>query len=314
MPKFFDRKVILQKIETAEGTDAAPTVATDAILTRNYTPTFIESDVRTRNYDRPYFGARPSSPINLRRSSTFDIDMAGSGTATGVPAWMSVNRIAGFDAGVVTPTTGPVTQKPISSGVPSATHWAYIDNLLMKTIGGRASMGIRVEDDEFPFFTYSFQGRAPTVIVEEATPGVPTLTAYKDPVLANTENTTFSLDGYNLALRRLELDANNDLAFRSLIGPEDRVTWRNRGWAGRILGELPDLTTKNYFSNFRPGTLIPLSLIHGKTAGNIVEVSAPRVQITGIDVAEEDGIAMLALDVALVPTDAGNDEITLISR
>ena len=312
MPKFFDRKVILQKIEVTEGTDAAPVIGTDAILTRNYTPNVLENDVRERNIDLPFFGARPQVPINLRRGATFEIDMAGSGTAVGIPAWMKLNRIAGFDAGVVVGATH-VLQSPISGAIPSATHWSWIDNLLMKAVGCRASMGIRIEDDEFPFFTYTVLGRAPTLLAEESAPGNPTLTAFKEPMLASTENTTFTLDGFALPLRRLELDSNNDLAFRSLIGPQDRVLWRNRAWGGRILAELPDLTAKNYFTNIRSGVTMPMAVVHGVGAGNIVEIAAPTVQITGIDLPEEQGILMVALDIILRPN-AGNDEIVLTSK
>lgn len=310
MPKFYDRKVILQKIEPTEGTDAAPAVATDAILTRNYTPNVLEMDTRTRNLDLPYFGARPQIPVNLRRGATFEVDMAGSGTAITAPAWMKLNRIAGFDAGV--PGASSVIQKPISTGIVSASQWAYVDDLLLKTVGARASMGVRMEDDEFPFFTYTVLGRAPLAGESEAVPGAPVHTAWKEPVLASTENTTFTLDGYALPLRRMELDSNNDLAFRSLIGPQDRVTWRNRAWGGRILGELPNLATKNFFTNIRSGATVALSVIHGTATGNIVKIDAPEVQIVGIDTPEEDGILMVALDVILRPS-AGNDEIVFTS-
>jgi hypothetical protein len=52
-----------------------------------------------------------------------------------------------------------------------------------------------------------------------------------------------------------------------------------------------------------------MTLIHGNVAGNIVQVSAPKVQIVGIDTPEEDGCVMLAMDVILQPSTAGNDEI-----
>lgn len=310
--KFYDKKVVLQKIETTEGTDAVPVVGTDAILTRNFQPNFLESDVRTRPLDLPYFGARPQVPINLRRGATFEVDMAGSGTATVVPAWMKLNRIAGFDAGVAGGSS--VVQTPISSAIPSATQYYYIDNLLAQAIGCRATMGIRVTDDEFPFFTYTVQGRAPTTLASEATPGAATLTAFKDPVLASTENTTFTLDTYALPLRSLELDSNNDLAYRSLIGLQDRVMWRNRAWGGRIVAELPDLSAKDYFTKIKAGTTMVLQMIHGTVAGNIVQIDAPRVQITGADIGEEDGAVMVTFDVILQPTPAGNDEILLTSK
>lgn len=309
MSKFYDKKVILQKIETTEGTDAVPVVGTDAILTRNYNPTVLDMERRERNIEVQYFGAKPAIPVQLKRGATFEVEIAGAGVAATVPAWMKLNRIAGFDAGVATTT---VLQTPISSSIPSATHYAYIDNLLVQTIGARATMGIRFTDDEIPFFTYTVQGRAPTALASEAVPGTPTVTAFQTPLLASTENTTFLLDGFALPLRSLELDANIDLNYRSLIGPQDRVTWRNRAWGGRITAELPDLTSKDYFAKVRTGITMALSLVHGTVAGNIVTVAAPKVQIVGMDVPEEDGIAMVTMDVLLLPN-AGNDEITFQS-
>lgn len=312
MAKSFEKKVIVQKIETTEGTDAGPLVTADAILTRNYTPNVLDTDVKTRELDLAYFGARPQALTGFRRGATFEIDLAGSGAVATPAPWMVVNRIAGFDAGVVTAST-KVTQSPISTVIPSATHWGYIDNAILKTVGSRATMGIRVADDEFPFFTYTLLGRAPTLLLEEAVPGAPTLSAFKDPVIACTENTTFQLDSFALGLRSLEIDMNVENVFRSLIGPADRMAFRNRAASVRIVGELPDLTTKNYFSGIRNGGTMPLSLIHGVTAGNIVEVTAPKLQITGIDIQNEDGIAMLAIDAILQPS-SGNDEISLVSR
>jgi hypothetical protein len=310
MAKYFDKKVILQKIETTEGTDAAPVVGSDAILTRNYRPTVIDTDRKERNVEVPYFGAKPALMSGFRRGADFEIEIAGGGTATTVPPWMKVNRIAGFDAGVAGGSN--VVQTPISSSVPSATHWAYLDNLQLQAVGCRASMGIHFADDEIPYFSYTVRGRAPTALAAEATPGTPVVTAFQNPLIASSENTTFTLDGFSLALRSLDLDANNDLVFRSLIGPTDRMIWRNRSWGGRILGELPDLTAKDYFAKMRPGTTMAMSLTHGATAGNIVNFAAPKVQIVGVDLPEEDGIVMLALDVILQPN-AGNDELIITS-
>lgn len=306
MSKSYDKKVILQKIEAVEGTDAAPVVGVDAILTRNYTPAVLDMETREREIDQAFFGAKPQTPINLQRGASFEIEMAGAGGATDVPAWMKLNRIAGFDAGVAGGSS--VVQTPISTGIPSATHWGYLDNALLKTIGARASMGLRIEDDQVPYFSYNVRGRAPTTLLEESAPAAPDVSAFIDPVLASTENTTFSLDGFALPLRSLELDANAELSFRSLIGPEDKMSLRNRAWGGTILGELPDLGSKNYFANVRAGTTMPMQIIHGTVAGNIVQIDAPKVQIVGIDLPEEDGIVMLQMQVILQPN-AGDDEI-----
>lgn len=311
MAKNWLKKVILQKIETTEGTDAAPVVGTDAIQVLNYQPNFISVDPKTRQIETTYLGSKPVVLAGFRRGCSFSMEIAGGGAAATVPPWMKINRIAGFDAGVATTS---VVQTPVSTIV-SATHWAYLDNLLMKTVGARASMGILFEDDEFPVFNYTVLGRSDAVLAADSTPGAPTLTGYTTPVLACTENTTFTLDAFALPLRRLELNSNGDLAFRSLIGPQDRVMLRDRPWSGSIVAEVPDIATKDYFTKMRPGTTMALSLIHGTVAGNIVTFTAPKVQLTGdVSLSEEQGFAMMTMPVTLLPNAAaGNDEILITS-
>jgi hypothetical protein len=305
--KLWEKKVILQKMEVTEGTDAAPVVGTDAFKVLDYTPQFMDADGKVRNFDKAYLGANPVLMTAFKRGASFSMEMHGGGTATTKPAWMTMNRIAGFDAGVVTGGNS-VVQTPISD-VLTATHWAYLDDLLVQTIGARASMGFRIEDDEIPMFNYRLLGRAPATLAAQSAPGAPTLTGYQTPLIASTENTTFTFGAFSPALRRWEMDANADLQYRSLIGPTDRVQYRQRGWAGTIVIRVPDLTAKDYFANIRPGTTMAATAVHGTTAGNIVTVTCPALQITGnADLSEEGGEAMVSLPVTALPVN-GNDEI-----
>lgn len=305
--KNWERKVILLKVEGTEGTDAAPVVGANALRVRNYSPTFMDADGKVRNLEKAYFGADPVAMANFKRGAAFELEMHGGGAAGTAPQWMTALRFAGFAAPVLVAVTS-ATQSPTST-VPSATHWGYLDNLLLKSVGCRANVGYTVEDDEIPIFNYSLLGRPPTTLAEEATPGAITVAGVADPVIASSENTTFSLDGYAVPLRRMTMNANVDLQFRSLIGPQDRVIYRDRSWNGSIVIELPDLTTKDYFAKVRPGTTMASSLVHGVTAGNIVTITHPALQITGnVELSEEQGVIMATLPVTALPV-TGNDEV-----
>lgn len=311
--KDWNAKVILWKVETTEGTDATPTSAANALRVLNYQPTFMDADQKVRNLEKAYFGADPVAMAAFKRGARFEMEMHGGGTANGttVPPWMVPLRAAGFAA----PTVGAnsVTQAPITSGIGSATHWAYIDDLLMTAVGGRATAGFRIEDDEFPVFTFDYLGRPPVALAAQAVPTNPTLTGYVTPLLACTENTTFLLASYALGLRRWEMSSNSDLQYRSLIGPTDRVAYRDRAWRGTIVGEVPDLTAKDYFANVRPGTTMAASCVHGTTAGNIVTVAAPALQISGnIELSEEQGKLMMTVPVTALPV-SGNDEVSFVT-
>ena len=132
---------------------------------------------------------------------------------------MKLNRIAGWDAGTVGGSN--VVQLPVSTIV-SATHWAYVDNLLMKTVGARASMSIVFEDDEFPVFNYTVLGRSDTVLGADSTPGTPTLTGWQTPVLASTENTTFLLDTFALPATYLLSPGTRISRYRCTFCPKGR--------------------------------------------------------------------------------------------
>lgn len=311
MAKNWDKKVVLLKAEAVEGQDAAPGVAADALRVLNYQPNFMDADGKVRNIEKAYFGADPVAMANFKRGASFDLEIHGGGAAGTAPQWMSALRYAGFAAPVIA-AGASATQDP-TSNVPSASHWGYIDNLLLKTIGARASVGYTVEDDEIPIFNYTLLGRPPVTLAEEVAPGVPVIAGVAEPIIASSENTTFTLDGFSPGLRRMTMNANVDLQFRSLIGPQDRVLYRDRNLNGQIVIELPDLATKNYFEKIRPGTTMVSELVHGTVAGNIVTIQHPRLQITGnVELSEEQGVAMAAIPVTALPV-AGNDEVRFIA-
>lgn len=306
--KSFEKKVILFKTETTEGTDAAPAVATDAFQVLNYQPNFMDADGKVRNLEKAYFGANPVALSAFKRGATFDLEMHGSGgLATAKPQWMRLLQYAGFNAGTVGASN--VIQSPISDNLPSATHWGYLDDLLMKAVGGKMSVGFTIEDDEYPLFNVTYLGRPPTALAEEAVPGAVTLTGLDTPVISSTENTTFSLDGFALPLRRIQMAANADLQLRSLIGPQDKIAYRNRSWSGQIVGELPTLTDKDYFAKVRPRTTMACAITQGSGTGKTVAIAMPKIQITGnVEISEEQGKVMFTMPVTALPN-TGNDEV-----
>lgn len=311
MPYDFDKRLLFYKIETTEGTDAAPAAA-DAILTRSLTPAAYESDTRVRELDGAYYGARPQTKIGLRARATFEVEVAGAGTATGVPAWMKLNRACGMDAGTVGASS--VVQKPISTAVPSATLWDYTDTLKQPIVGARGDFRMVFEDDQYPFFAYDFMGYPPTgSLATEATPATPTLTAFQTPVFTSNETSVFLLDGYAAELRRLEIMAGSRLAPRSFVGTVDRVKYRNREWTATAMIRLPAVGSKDYLAHIRNSVQIALSLTQGTVAGNIINVAAARAEVGIITTSEEEGDLMASIPLRLIPTATGNDEITITS-
>jgi hypothetical protein len=310
--KDWNAKLITMKVETTEGTDAAPTPVANALRVLNYQPQFMDADQKVRALEKQFFGADPVYLSALKRGATFDMEMHGAGTATGIVPWATMLRLAGYSAGVVGASS--VVYSPITAGWPSGTHYGYIDDLQLIAIGGRANVAFKIEDEEYPLFTFNYLGRPPATLAAQVVPATGVITGYQDPVVSSSENTTFTLGGYSPGLRSWEMNANVDLQFRSLIGPQDRVNARNRSWSGTVLIEIPDLAVKDYFANVRPGTILPATAIQGVATGNIVQIDA-RLQISGnVELSEDGGKAMASLPVTAVPSSAGNDEVIFTTK
>lgn len=311
--KDFFTKVILGKLETVEGTDAAPTSAANALKVLNFAETFLTAEQKTRAIETAYYGAQPFTLSQLQRSFTFDMEMHGGGVAAGttIPPWMIPLQACGF--GVPAVGASSVVISPITASTKTFTMWAYLDDLLNKIAGSRGTVGFKIEDDEFPIFNFDLLGIPDQPLASQAVPTAPTITGYIDPVLSATENTTFTLGGFSPALRRWSMSANVDRQFRSLIGPIDRINMRGRAWSGEVVIEVPDLTSKNYFSQIRPGTTMAASCVQGTASGNIVQTDAPKLQISGAALSEEQGKVMATLAVTALPN-LGNDELVFTSK
>jgi hypothetical protein len=310
--KDFNSRVILFKTETVEGTDAGPVVAADAYRVLGYAPTFMDADQKVRRLDKAYFGADPVTMAGFKRGAKFQMELTGGGAAATTPPWMKLLAYCGFGA----PTVGgsSVTLAPITPNIGAATHYGYLDDLLVKSLGTRGSVGFTIEDDENPILDISMLGRPPASLADQAAPGVPTITGYIDPVLASTENTTATFDGYAAGLRRFTLSDNAQLNLRSLINPQDRILYSGRSWSGQMVIAIGDLGTKNYFTKIRPGSTFPAQVVHGSTPGNIVQIDVPRLQITGnVELSEEQGKVMGTFPVTALPN-TGNDELLFTTK
>ena len=309
MPGYdFDKRLLFFKIETTEGTDATPAAA-DAIVTRNLQPINYEADTRVREIDGQYYGARPETKTMLRGRTSFEVELTGGGAANTVPPWMKLLRIGGMDAG--TAGGSSVLQKPISASVPSATLWDYTDTLKQPLLGARADFKMTFEDDQYPFISMDVLGFPPSTLATDASPTTPNVSAFQTPVFVSNENTVFTLGSYAAEMRRVEIMAGSVLAPRSFVGSLDRVKYRNRIWSATCVIKCPTLASKDYFTNIRAGTQIPLAITHGTAAGGIIAVSAPTAQVGVITTSDEEGDLMLNIPLRFIPTSAGNDEISI---
>lgn len=308
-------KTILFKKEATYGTDAAPTTAANAALTRNFSGKPIQVDQLDRNLDLPTRGRRKSQPSNRRTQFSYELELAGSGAAGTAAPWMEHLEACGMAAPALTATVqAQQSFAAANAALSSGTCWHWMGGQRTRARGCRGTFGFTFSAGAYPFLRLDLQGILPAnpAIDETAPSGSPDFTRWQAPLEVNTDNTDFTLDGFAAVLKEFTADANANVKRRNLVGA-DYVQRGNHAMTGRIMIEAPALASKNYFSTLDLGSEVAVQLIHGTAAGNIVQVDASYLQILDIDRQEEDEIMMLNLSVGF-NIRAGQDDLLLTAK
>lgn len=148
----------------------------------------------------------------------------------------------------------------------------------------------------------TYEGAAPTV----------TLTAWKEPVAVNAANTSVAtLHGYDLPMYAYSFDQGAKVGHTNLPGQE-YISLSDRDAKGSVTVLDPLMTDKDYFAIVEAVALGGLSVVHGKTPGNIVAFQSAQAQLKNPKTVDKDGDAALQFDVGYVPSASGNDEIKIL--
>lgn len=308
MPLLTRKRLILAKAETTYGTDSTPAGA-DAVLVRNLEITPLESDTVSRELIRPYLGNSETLLANKRVGITFQVELAGSGTAGTAPRYGALLKACGMSETVVATTS--VTYAPVSASFSSATIYFNNDGVLHKATGCRGTFTMTCNLNEIPTIDFTMTGiyNAPT---DTAAPTV-TYSNQATPLIFKEGNTSaFSLLSYSGCLMNVSFDMANEVVHRELIGCTRQVLITNRAPSGEVVIEAPTIAAKDFFTIAENNTTGSLTFQHGQAAGNIVTFTAQKVDIGQPTYSDSDGIQMLNLPYVAIPTGAGNDEVGLV--
>lgn len=302
------QRLLLAEIESTYGTDPTPTGAANAILVRSLEITPIQADVVERQLVRGFMGNFEAILAFQRVEMTFEVELAGSGTAGTAPAWGPIMKACGATETIVADTS--VTYAPRSSSFDSVTFYYYTDGLRHKVTGARGSFSINATVGEIPTISFSFQGiyNAPD---DSANP-TPTYQNQAKPVLFKQGNTTAQqLFSYAGAVESFTFDLNAELVYRELVGSSREVLYNDRKPSGTVVLEAELIATHDYFGDITGTSTGNNTFQHGQTGGNIATFSAPQTDITGLSYSDSSGIQMLNVEYNATPTDGGNDEWSL---
>lgn len=303
------KKALLLKAESTYGVDPTPTGSANAMLVSNLEITPFESDTVSRDNVQPHLGARQVLHTGLRVRVTFDIEVAGSGSLGVAPPYAPALLATGMNE---TENTGvSMVYGLVSEDEDSVYMYFHMDGSLHKVKGARGNVDIVINALGILVYRFNFLG----IYVAPSATADPTvvLTAFQQPKFGSNTNTpTFTLDGFAGKLRSLTINGGRTVAYRHLIGGES-VEITDRTMSGEIVIEAPALGTKNFFAVAEAETIVDLNIVHGVTAGNIVEFDH-KVQLLQPSYQNEDNIVMLRMGLNLVPTAAGNDESVITVR
>lgn len=306
MSMFWNEKLILAKIETTVGTDANPTGA-NAVLAKNVTFSPMEGKDEDRALELPYFGSTGTIALDLHAKISFEVELAGSGTAGTAPAWGPLLRACAV-AEVITAGTD-VTYNPVTRGQEAVTIHFVIGNTRFAMVGTRGNAKLMEAASVLPKISFEFTG----LFTQPAEITRPTASydAWKPPVAVTSQNTpTVQINGVDMVMKSFELDIGNTVEPRFLVG-SDGVLITGKADMVAIEVEAVPLTTFNPFALAAGGTQVPVEIVHGTQAGNIIAFNAPKAQLQRpASLANSQDVTEWPLSLILRP-DAGNDQWTL---
>ena len=301
------RRLILAKIESTYGTDSSP-AGSNAVLVRNLEIQPLLSETVNRELVRPFLGQSEQLLSQTRVEVSFEVELAGSGTAGTAPAYGAVLRSCGLSETLVTSTSA--TYAPISSSFESCTIYYHQDGIRHKVTGCRGTFEMNCEVGQIPVISFTLTGiyNAPT---DTALP-TPTYSNQATPVIFKEGNTTsFSAFSYAGCLMSYNFSMANDVIYRELVGCTKEILITNRAPSGTVVIEAPTITAKDFFTIATGTTTGSITFQHGQTAGNRVTMTTAQSDLGNITYSDQDGIQMLNLPFIAVPTSAGNNEMSL---
>lgn len=304
MPLLFRKKGLAAKLEATYGVNPTIAVADDSIQHTNLQVTPLDGDFVNRNLDRSTLGAEGDILVSSRTLMSLGVEAAGAGAAGDAPPWAQLLRACGFaetlDAGV------DAEYNPISGAFESLWLEGNLDGNSHIAKGAAGNLSFDWTTKNIPLFNFAFTGlyEDPAAVVAP----VYDKSDFLVPEAFNNANTvSASLQGETIALESISLDLQNQIEHRDVVGDE-RVIIVDRDVRGTISFEMPLISAKDWFDVVRQRTSGALSLVHGDTAGNIIEITAPQVELSNPSYSDSQGILMLNLDMILKPA-AGNDEL-----
>lgn len=317
MSRIVKNTLIAAAIESAYGTDAAPTGAANAILVSDMSLTPLDAQNIDRNLIRGSFGASEQLVGSASVKLSYTTELAGSGTAGTAPAWGKLLQACACAEGILA-TPARVEYTPVSTGLKSSSQYYYDDGVLHKLLGAMGDFTLSAKVGERPVLKFDWTGLDGGV---SAASDTGTFTPWKKPVAmtrANVIDITLGASyaagaltgGTSYASTGLEMKAGNQVAFTPMLSSET-VDITDRGSDGNTELDLSAAQEVAMMTSVKANTTQSLAITIGLTAGNKIIFFAPAVQFLNPKKVEKNGKRLIGFDLRFMPVN-GNDEWRIV--
>jgi hypothetical protein len=306
-----NKLLLLAKIETGYGTDALPTGAANALVVRDVTFTPLEAEEIKRDVNAPYFGHQGVILAGYYAKLECGVELAGSGAAGTVPAWGVLARACGMSETILATTS--VTYAPVTSGQEAVSLYWHMDGRRHVLLGVRGSLSVSMDAQKLPVIKYVLTGLYGT-ITDTAMPAPTWPTPPKPLVPSKTNTPVFTLHGYSAVMETFSLDLGNMVEPRLLVGSES-IEITNRETTGSTTLQADQVANIDWFAKAISRARGALAITHGLTAGNIIQIAAPAVEVGKPTFGSSNNILNNTLPLAFCPSaSTGNDELSIVVK
>ena len=309
MPKLHRKRSLLAKAESSYGTNPTPTGSANYVQVIDLNIDPVVSDEISRDLISPYMGNYEVLLANTRVNVTFDVEMAGSGSAGTAPKYGAILKACGLSETVSGGDT--VTYAPVTTPSDSVTLFVNYDGIRHMITGCRGTFSLVCEVNQIPRISFSLTGifNAPT---DQALPTVTRSNQATPLIFKNGSTSNFAIFGFAAALQSWNLDFNNEVIYRELVGGTKEVLITDRRPSGTAVVESVALSSHNFFTDATGSSTGTNTWLHGTAAGNKITVSCPQTDLGQPTYEESDGVTMLSLPFYATPTASANNEFSLV--
>lgn len=224
-------------------------------------------------------------------------------------ATLSIAEAIAYSATTTYAIRANAIYRPISSTFESVTLYHYRDGVLYKGLGVRGSVAFGFNAKKLPVMRFKFICLY-SAVTDAAVPTTPDFSGFQTvrpsiPVWTPE----MAVHSYAAKVASVDLDMSGDIQHNVWMNAES-VDYVDRHPAGKMTVEAVTIATQDYFTKLRQVTLGTLGFRHGTAIANSIVVSAPQLQISGIEETTVNGVLGFDLTTTYQPK-RGNDEYTI---